>query len=166
MPPPPPAVGEVAAPAPDVVVAEVAAEPVPVPVEEPPRPEPPAAVIRVTPPLLLVDRPAAPPGSRVTLTGDGCDAAAAVTIEIDGRRLGTAMSDESGRFSVTLSLPDLRVGRHRLIAVCGPTLETSLDVVLVTLVDRATTSLALLAFFVLLALAVIRRQLDHRPRRR
>lgn len=92
------------------------------------------------------------------LTGQGCDAGSAVTVEVDDQTLLSAVATAGGSFSETLELPGLGVGRHRVVARCGPTLVTSIDVVLVTRVEPATTTLALLVFFVLLVLAALRRQ--------
>ena len=92
------------------------------------------------------------------LTGEGCDPGAPVVFEVDDRAIGSSAAGAGGDFSSALDLPDLRVGRHRLVARCGPVLATSLDVVLVTRSEPTTTSFALLLFFILLALAVIRRQ--------
>ena len=123
-------------------------------------------MVRATRPLLRVDRPAVPPGSRVGLTGEGCDPATAVSIEVDDRAVQSGRADTTGSFSLTLDVPDLDVGRHRVVARCGPAVETVLDIVLVTRVEGGTTSMAVLAFFILVGLAVIRRQRDPRPARR
>ena len=73
--------------------------------------------------------------------------------------MGAATATEGGSFFAPLDVPDLAVGRHRVAARCGPVMATNLDLVLVTRVDPATTTLAVLVYFVLLALAVVRRQL-------
>jgi hypothetical protein len=126
---------------------------------------PSAPVVLVVPPVLMADRSTVAPGSRVTLAGQGCDPSAAVTIEVDDREVGSSVAGTDGAFSTAVDLPDLRVGRHRVVARCGPASETVLDVVLVTRVDGATTSLALLSFFVLLGHGAVRRQGDTQRRR-
>jgi hypothetical protein len=94
----------------------------------------------------------------VTVTGGGCDPGAPVALEIGGRPVASGLAGADGSFSVGADVPSLMVGRYGVTASCGPLLSTTLDVVLVSQVDRGTTTLAVLVFFVLLALAIIRRQ--------
>lgn len=130
----------------------------------PPPPAPPApATPRVlTPRTLTVDRSSTPPGARVSTAGGGCDPGAGVSLEIGARPVATGVADPVGAFSITADVPSLPVGRHDVVARCGPVLATTLDVVLVSQIDPGTTTLVVLVFFVLLSLAVIRRQLTGR----
>lgn len=108
--------------------------------------------------MLSLDRRSSPPGARVEVTGTGCDPGAPVTLDIGERRVSAAVADAAGSFSLAADVPSLLVGRYAVTATCGPVLSSTLDIVLVSRVDPGTTTLAILVFFVLLALAIIRRQ--------
>lgn len=103
-----------------------------------------------------VDRPSAEPGGEVNASGEGCDPGAAVAIEIGGARVADATAGSDGRFSAPLDLPVLQPGRFDVVAHCGPTLDTTIDIVLASRVDPGTSTLAVLVFFVLLLLALLR----------
>jgi len=106
-----------------------------------------------------LDRSASPPGGIVAAVGNGCDPDAKVTLLIGAREVGESVADHTGHFEAKLDLPDLDVGRYLVRARCGPTLTTTLDIVLASRVDRATSTLLVLVFFVLLGAALARRQL-------
>jgi hypothetical protein len=132
----------------------------------PSAPEAPPEVVVVAPPepglvvrpVLRLDRASTSPGARVSVTGAGCDPGAPVTVDIADRRVGSGEANGLGSFSLPVDVPSLVVGRYDVTATCGPVLATTLDVVLVSHVDPGTNTLALLVFFVLIALALIRRQ--------
>lgn len=63
-------------------------------------------------------------------------------------------SDADGRFVVKLPLPQLEPGRYDVIAVCGPELHASVDVILVSAQGGAASSSAVLTFFVLIGVGV------------
>ncbi|MGH9224179.1 MAG: hypothetical protein ACRD2W_10460 [Acidimicrobiales bacterium] len=132
------------APAPDLVAV-------------PPAPPPPPAR-PVLPQRIGLNRTTSPPGGPVEVTVNGCDPGAPVTLEIGAQPIPAGLADANGAVSVGVDVPSLAVGRHDVTARCGPVLTTFVDVVLSTRVDPGTTTLAVLVFFVLLSLAVIRRQ--------
>ncbi len=90
-----------------------------------------------------------PPGSQVTLTAGGVV-------------LGTVTADADGNSTVPARLPDLSVGRHKLVASCPPVrVERDLDVVrrsssTGTGAASASTAAAVLSFFVLLGGQLVR----------
>ena len=104
-----------------------------------------------------LDRDASPPGGDATADGEGCDSGAAVTLSVDDHRVGSAFADSQGRFLAPLVLPDLPVGRYTLTAFCGPTLTTTLDIVLVSRVDPGSSTIVLLFFILLLGVVLLRR---------
>lgn len=117
-----------------------------------------------------VDRPAAEPGGEVHALGEGCTPNARVDIEVAGAPAGETQAGQDGRFSAPLQLPVVAPGRLEVTARCGPTLLTTVDIVLASRVDPGTSTLAVLVLFVLLALALFRRRLlparkDTRPSR-
>jgi len=102
--------------------------------------------------------PSVEPGGNLTVTGSGCDPAVAVDATIGGARVGTSVADPSGRFSVTVDVPDLPVGRYDLVVSCGPVFTTPIDIVVATAADVGNSTLALFVFFILLALVLFRRR--------
>lgn len=94
----------------------------------------------------------------MSTSGGGCDPGAGVALEIASREVGTGVADGAGAFTLVADVPSLPVGRYEVVARCGPVLATTLDVVLVSQVDPGTTTLIVLVFFILLGLAVVRRQ--------
>ena len=82
-----------------------------------------------------------------------------MSLTVGDRNVGTTAADGAGRFETPLVLPDLPVGHYQVVARCGPVLSTHLDLVLVSRVDPATSTMIVLVFFVLAGLALLRRQL-------
>ena len=69
---------------------------------------------------LTIDRPTLVPGQEFHVTGTGCPPATAVTVDLDGRRLGTTNADGDGDFTFTGAVPSgTAPGQHTLSAVCG-----------------------------------------------
>ena len=118
---------------------------------------------------IQLDHAAISPGGDLLATGVGCQPDANVQFLVHGSAAGQAVADATGRFKASLALPDLPVGRYLVVASCGATLSAPLDVVLATTSDPATSTLCVLLFFVLIGLALLRRQLigdaglDRRP---
>ena len=69
------------------------------------------------------------PGQTATVTGAGCDANAPVTLTLNGSQVGSATASARGDFSTTISPPALVAGQYELQASCGPTLTTTLALV-------------------------------------
>ena len=107
---------------------------------------------------ITLDHPAITPGGDVTASGQGCDAGAPVTLTAGGHDAGATTADGRGRFTSPLDVRSLTPGRIQVVAVCGPTLTTDLDIVLASQVDTGTSTMIVLVFFVLIGAVVIRRQ--------
>jgi alpha-L-fucosidase len=54
---------------------------------------------------ISVDKPSVTPGEQVTVTGDGCDAGAEVTITLGDSEVATATAGEDGTFSAAFQVP-------------------------------------------------------------
>ena len=80
-------------------------------------------------------------------------------MSINGVSVGHATADGAGHFRTPLQLNQLPVGRYQVDANCGPILVAPLDVVLASQVDQGTSTLAVIVFFILLGLALFRREL-------
>jgi hypothetical protein len=102
---------------------------------------------------LRLDRISSPPGGPATATGIGCVAGSPVTLFLAGRQVGTAVADAKGSFSATLHL-NAPVGHYTVMAQCGVTLATAIDIVLSSRSDppAGATAILLLLFLVILAL--------------
>jgi len=131
-----------------------------VPTVPPPSPAPTTSSTVPTQPGLVIrlNQPSSEPGGRLSSTGSGCSALANVVLTINGATVGAANADQAGAFQTEVLIPDVAVGRYDLVADCGLTSTTPIDVVVATRVDGGISTLALLIFFVLLALMLFRRR--------
>jgi hypothetical protein len=111
------------------------------------------------PPTLTLSSPDVPPGGGVTASGGGCRAKAPVHLSIEGAPVADTVADETGAFKAPLHTGSLRVGRHDVQAECGVLLVAPLDVVLVSQVSRASSTLAIIVFVLLVGLFIYRRRL-------
>lgn len=107
---------------------------------------------------IAVDRPSAEPGGDIVVSGRGCRPNATVTISVDGRGASNTTAGPDGTFSEPLSLPSTEPGEVEVIAECGPTLVTTIEVVLASQVDPGTSTLVILLFFILLAASLLLRR--------
>lgn len=80
-------------------------------------------------------------------------------LSIDGNAVGDTTADGSGAFSTPLQVGSLPVGRYRVDAACGVALAAPLDVVLVSDVSSATSTLTIIIFVLLIGLLIYRRRL-------
>jgi uncharacterized protein (TIGR03382 family) len=96
--------------------------------------------------------------------GNGCPAGANVVLTIGGTSVGSAVADGTGVFSAPISVPDLPLGRVLVVADCGPTFSTPLDLAVATSVDSGTGVLGVFLFFLLLVVMLFRRRRQVRPR--
>lgn len=121
------------------------------------------------PEALELDRPSAEPGGDVNASGKGCDPNAPVELFLEGTQVGSGVADEAGDFDIPIKLPDSAgVGRHEVIAECGPTIETTVDVVVVARAESPGAPmgvLAVLIFFILEVRRLVRREGAVTPRR-
>jgi hypothetical protein len=108
----------------------------------------------VVPGVITVDKPSVEPGGDLVVKGTGCDAGATVTVAIGGQVIGTTVADANGHFSTSVSVGNVAVGRHVLTAQCGPTLTTTIDVVLTTRVLQGASTAIVIILFIMLALGL------------
>lgn len=80
-------------------------------------------------------------------------------LSIDGNPVGDTTADDTGAFSTPLRFGSLPVGRYRVDAACGVVLAAPLDVVLVSEVSSATSTLTIIIFVLLVGLLIYRRRL-------
>jgi len=109
----------------------------------------------------VLDHQSSPPGGPVTASGQGCDPNSTVNLSIGPTPVGSTVADSSGTFHtpITVSEP---VGQFQVIAICGPTLAATLDVVLTSTGGPPTTTAAVLLILLLIVLVAIKWQLFNR----
>lgn len=84
----------------------------------------------------------------MAVSGTGCLPSAPVTVALASKVTATTTSDASGGFKTSLKAPStIKTGRYQVVARCGPTLST--------LVDVNSSSHVLLYVIVVIALLVI-----------
>ncbi len=111
--------------------------------------------------VLLLDHHSIPPGGPVTASGTGCSANSPVQLSIDSTPVGSTVAGRDGSFSTPLSV-SVPVGQFTVVAVCGPTLETTLDVVLTSHASPPSSTAALLLVILLFLIGLARWQLVRR----
>ncbi len=80
-------------------------------------PESASADYEITPPTLLISRTCGPVGTKITVTGHSFDAQYYVGIYFDDAFTGIQkLSDESGGFAVSLTIPSAAIGPHTIKA--------------------------------------------------
>jgi hypothetical protein len=110
---------------------------------------------------LVVDSPSGTPGASLTANGEGCSPEAPVVLTVDRQRVGRAIADQAGDFTVPIVVPNVAVGQYAVTASCGPTLGTVLNITLLTDSNPGTLAVVILIFFVLAGLILF--QLILRP---
>lgn len=110
------------------------------------------------PDTLQLSQPSIEPGGQLTAQGSGCSPGATVDLSIDAQTVGSAMADAQGNFSAPITVPDLALGSHTVVAACGPTLSSPLDLAVSTSSSNATGTLGVFLFFLLLILMLFRRR--------
>lgn len=78
-----------------------------------------------------------------------------MTLTLGGALVGNAIADSNGKFSTTVQVGNVDVGRHELIARCGPTLTTTVDVVVATKVDGGSSTSVIIVMFLLVAMGYL-----------
>ncbi|WP_329405571.1 hypothetical protein OG563_27490 [Nocardia vinacea] len=127
-----------------------------------PRPPiaPPPAALELTPTAIGL-------GGDVTAAGSGCDPQSQVSLLVGETPVGNAVAGVDGGFRAPLALTSIEVGRYEVTARCGRTLTAPLDVVLVSRVSSATSTLTVILFFLLIgAWFYGHRLVSHLPARR
>jgi hypothetical protein len=80
-------------------------------------------------PGLVLDRPVLKAGQMLRVSGSGCTPGAQATVALPGSVTGTASAGSDGAFRVRLHVPSsLHAGRYPVVAQCGATLSTLVDV--------------------------------------
>jgi hypothetical protein len=97
-------------------------------------------------------------GGAVTASGAGCTPFAEVVITSDGEQVGRTFADASGHFTAPVRFGTFRAGPRKVAASCGPTLTTTLDMVLARSTGGASRTYVLLLFFLLVAFLLVRSQ--------
>jgi hypothetical protein len=111
-----------------------------------------------------VAAPAPPPPPRIELLtvtraiagvavvdGQGCVSGAPVTVMVDGEQVSNAVADGEGDFQTKFSTGTTPAGKHMIEALCGPTLNAALDIVLVSEVGTpAGPTMAIILMFLLM----------------
>jgi hypothetical protein len=110
---------------------------------------------------LALDHHSIPPGGTVIASGQGCTPNATVQLLIDSVPVGTTVANSDGSFSTPLSV-SVPLGQHTVLALCGPTLASTIDVVLTSHAGPPTSTAALLLILFLLVLCVIPWQFSQR----
>jgi len=110
--------------------------------------------------VLSVDKPSVGPGGELLVAGAGCDAGAPVTLTLEGQLVGNTVADANGAFKTPVSVGNASVGRHVLTAKCGPTLTTTIDVVLASKVIQGGAASIVIVLFLLVALGFVIAQFD------
>ena len=134
-----------------------------------PRPTPslspgpsPAAAGGVTPGLVL-DHPVLKAGQTLRVSGTGCVPGAPATVALPGSVNGTTAAGPDGAFQISLRVPSsLSAGRYPVVAECGTTLSTLVDVQRSRSI-RTPILLAAAAVAILLAAAAVAWRKGRKP---
>ncbi|HEU5003459.1 MAG TPA: hypothetical protein VFW71_11875 [Actinomycetota bacterium] len=79
--------------------------------------------------VLTLDRAEVAPGGSVAVSGTGCTPGSAVSVTLASKVTSTATADATGQFRANLKAPSsIKDGRYQVVARCGPTLSTVIDV--------------------------------------
>ncbi|WP_235190881.1 hypothetical protein [Amycolatopsis rifamycinica] len=105
---------------------------------------------------LVLDRPSIKPGEPLSASGKGCLPSRMVTLTSGGAEVGTAFTDNSGAFTAPIEFTRIEAGRHTVVAECGVRLTGAVDQVVTRSSGGQTGTLAVLVFFVLASITVIR----------
>jgi hypothetical protein len=80
-------------------------------------------------PGLVLDHPVLKAGQTLRVSGTGCTPDAPATVALPGSVTGTTTAGSDGAFQLSFHVPSsLRAGRYPVVAQCGATLSTLVDV--------------------------------------
>jgi hypothetical protein len=80
-------------------------------------------------PGLVLDHPVLKAGQTLRVSGTGCTPDASATVALPGSVTGTTTAGSDGAFQLSFHVPSsLRAGRYPVVAQCGATLSTLVDV--------------------------------------
>src|SRR5205807_2462634 len=130
-----------------------------------PRPTPslspgpsPAAAGGVAPGLVL-DHPVLKAGQTLRVSGTGCVPGAPATVALPGSVTGTTTAGPAGAFQISLRVPSsLSAGRYPVVAQCGTTLTSFVDVQRPRSIRTAVLVAVAIVAIVLAAAAVVWRK--------
>lgn len=92
-------------------------------------PGPSPAAAGAAAPSLVLDHPVLRAGQTVRISGTGCVPGAPATVALPGSVTGTTTAGPAGAFQVSLRMPSsLGAGRYPVVAQCGTTLSSFVDV--------------------------------------
>ncbi|MFD4369726.1 hypothetical protein [Rhodococcus sp. NPDC058521] len=127
---------------------------------------PPGALPPSSAAALQLSAPAVVPGDPVSGQGYGCPPESPVALSVGGTPAGTTVADSNGAFVSTFHMQTLTEGRYQVTADCGPVLLAApLDVVLVSSINPATSTLTVIVFFLLIGVFIYVRRLLNPPAR-
>jgi hypothetical protein len=127
-----------------------------------PGPSPAAAGGGVAPGLVL-DHPVLKAGQTLRVSGTGCAPGAPATISLPGSVTGTTTAGPDGAVQVSLRVPSsLRAGRYPVVARCGVTLSSLVDVQRSRSI-RTAALVALAIVAILVAAAAVARRKPRKP---
>jgi hypothetical protein len=119
-----------------------------------------------SPPGLVLSQPSIEPGGQLVVHGSGCQSGSLVRLSVGDAVVATVTADGGGTFTTPIAIPDLPLGQVDVVAACGPTLASPLNLAVSTSVDAGTGVLGLFFFFLLLSLMLFRRRQLARPTRK
>jgi hypothetical protein len=92
-------------------------------------PGPSPAAAGAAAPSLVLDHPVLTAGQTVRISGTGCVPGAPATVALPGSVTGTTTAGPAGAFQISLRVPpSLGAGRYPVVAQCGTTLSSFVDV--------------------------------------
>jgi hypothetical protein len=148
---------------PDVPTPYVAPPPVyrqpPVQQAPPPPPPPPPPLPPAQPRVELLSVTKSNTGVALA-EGQGCLSGAPVTVVVDGDQVATTVADSQGGFKTTFSTATITAGQHDVQALCGPTLNALLDMILISKVGSPIGAAAMLLLVLLLVAWLLRSRLS------
>jgi hypothetical protein len=110
---------------------------------------------------LKLDRISTPPGGPAKAIGQGCTPNSPVILTIGSMQVGSTTANADGSFTADLHL-NVPVGQYQVVAVCGPTLTATIDVVLSSQANTPTSTAAILLILLMVILALGRSQFSSR----
>jgi hypothetical protein len=92
--------------------------------------------------------------------GQGCLSGVPVTVFVDGTEVATTVADSNGDFKTTFSTATIPAGQHDVQALCGPTLNALLDLILVSKVGSPIGAAVILLLVLLVVAWLVRSRLS------
>jgi hypothetical protein len=119
----------------------------------PPSPSPTLAL--GVPPSLTLDRSSVAPGGSIHVSGTGCSNGAPVVLTVAGATAGSLTAQANGSFETDVRLPSsMKPGRYQIVAQCGPTFQTFVDIMRPAASHRTPILVGLGVLIVALAVVV------------